>query len=153
MGTDKNKFRRVDWDGDGPLPSDDDDEHGMPVQPGGSGLSADDLELLTLAARAIGAAQVEPVEGEPWLNLHFADGQIIYGWNPLLHSDDMLALSVNQGIVIRPFPNHHQGSQVVASVLPYVEVREHAAHSGHDLVAATRRAVTRAAAEIGKQRS
>lgn len=147
----KNQFKRVQWSDDGQLPSDDDDENGLPVQPPrGPGLSAAHLELLTLAARALGAVQVEPVQGEQWVNLHMADGSVIYAWNSLMHSDDMLALSVNQGIVIRPFPNHHQGSQVVASVLPYVEVREYAADSGHDLVAATRRAVTRAAAEIGK---
>lgn len=94
MSMDDNAFKRVNWNSDGQQLSDD-DEHGMPLQPPhGPGLSTDDLELLTLAARAIGAVQVEHVDGEQWVNLHFADGSVVYGWNPKRHSDDALDLSV-----------------------------------------------------------
>lgn len=115
-------------------------------------IPAADRELLELAARALGA-RFEEVDGEGYGNLYFEDGSTVFAWNSLVHSDDAFNMAVDLGIVIRPFGNHHQGSQVVACVHPLIEEREYAADHDHDLKAATRRAVTRAAAEIGKQRS
>ena len=133
------------WRASGWQPSDDDDEHGLPVRPRGPGLSDADLELLTLAARAIGAVRIKEVEGESWVNLYFADGSTMWNWNPLLHGDDTfnLAVDLNMNVDI----SWRGGRRV--SVMG-----DGAGHAeepfGEDKRAAARRAVTRAAAEIGK---
>ena len=143
MNTEDNNFRRVDWFGDQPQPSDDDNEHGMPIQPPrGAGLSDSDLELLTLAARALGAERVEIVEGEQWVNLHFADRAPAFGWNSLRHGDDTFNLAADLSIdVLQSAVN--QEAQAVAPMQRVVSVPW-----GDDKRAATRLAVTRAAAEI-----
>lgn len=143
MSTDENTFRRVDWTGDQPQPSDDDDEYGMPLQPPrGPGLSADDLELLTHAARAIGAVRVDVIEGENWVNLQFADGSMAFAWNPLMHSDDMLNLSALLRIDIA-----WVGDSVVFADGHLSEP------TNADPATAARRAVTRAAAEIWRSKA
>ena len=139
---DENTFRRVDWNGDEPQLSDDDGPDGMPLRPPGMGLSAEDLELLQLAARALGATRVEVVEGERWVNLYFADGSTAWNWNPLIHSDDMLNLSALLRIDIE-----WEGDSVVFADGNWSEPTD------GNPAAAARRAVTFAAAEIGKQRS
>lgn len=109
-----------------------------------------DRELLELAAKAGGI----PIDS--YIYSADDDGYVFTlrrrngVWNSLLFSGDALELAVTLGIIIRPFNNHHQGSQVVASVHPLIEEREYAADHDHDLKAATLYAVTRAAAEIGK---
>lgn len=142
--TDENKFQRVDWTGDGWVPSDDDDEHGLPVQPRGPGLSDADLELLTLAAKAIGA-RAEAVEGEQWMALHFDNGRVEHGWNPLRHSDDAFTLAARLGMLV-DFNSR--------AAMDINRTGENASdwHGGtdDDPVIATRLAITRAAAEIGK---
>jgi hypothetical protein len=146
MSTEENEFRKVQWTDNGWQPSDDDGPDGMPLQPPrGPGLSAENLELLKLAARAIGAVRIEEVDGEAWLNLHFADGSIAWNWNPLLHGDDTfnLAVDLNMNLDI----SWRGGRRV--SVMG-----DGAGHAeepfGEDKRAAAKRAVTRAAAEIGK---
>jgi hypothetical protein len=143
---DDNQFRRVDWSGDQPLPSDDDDEHGMPLPPPrGPGLSADDLELLTLAAKSIGA-RAEPVEGEQWVNLHFAGGTIQHGWNPLRHSDDTLQLLAAKKMNI-----HYADDELYIDGLDDMGVKTTACEqASEDRQSAIKRAVTRLAAEIGR---
>lgn len=139
MSTDDNTFRRVDWAGDQPQPSDDDDELGLPLQPPrGPGLSDADLELLKLAARALGAVRIEEVEGEAWLNLHFADGWTAWNWNPLRHGDDTFTMMVR----LRLLDEHPDFTYKLA---------EEQGREGADEVEAARRAATRAAAEIGKR--
>lgn len=101
-------------------------------------IPAADGKLLELAARALGA-RFEEVDGEGYGNLHFEDGAITYAWNPLLHSDDMLNLSAKLRIDIEweddslVFANGHWSEP-----------------EGDDPASAARRAVTRAAAEIGQ---
>jgi hypothetical protein len=149
MSTDDNTFRRVDWSDDGPLLSDDDDANGMPLLlPRGAGLSDADLELLTLAARALGAT-VEVVEGEQWVVLHFADGAIQHGWNSLRHGDDALYLAVDLGLQVIPAARTMSGEACVAVAGP-AGGRLAEEPSTPDARAATRIVVTRAAAEIGK---
>jgi hypothetical protein len=142
----ENTFRRVDWAGDQPLPSDDDDEYGMPIRPQrGPGLSDADLELLTLAAKVIGA-RAEAVDGEQWVVLHLLDGAPVFGWNPLRHSADAFELAVASNLGV----NVLEWQVTVAT--PYgaqLIVEAFYDHAG-DGSAATRRAVTRAVAEIGK---
>lgn len=148
MSTDDNQFQRVRWDSDDWQPSDD-DENGLPAQPPrGPGLSDADLELLTLAARAIGAVRIEPAEGEQWVHLYFADGSHMYSWNPLLHSDDAFELAVKLGMALNintyvKDPQTNVNGPTFASEF----------HECSDALTATRRAVTRAAAEVGKQRA
>lgn len=117
-----------------------------------------DRELLELAARAIGA-QFEEVDGEGYGRLHFADGTVINAWNPLIHSDDAFALQVRLGMHVE-FA-HYEGR--LEHVQVGVENQDYDADSyaertkwlveeagGDDPMAASRRAVTRAASEIGK---
>ncbi len=105
-------------------------------------IPAADRELLELAGRALGAVRVEDVEGEQWLNLHFEDGTVAHGWNPLLFYGDTFELAVRLKLYISS--EHDQ-----ASVL---DQRTHLACElyGDDPTAATARAVVRAAAEVGK---
>jgi hypothetical protein len=142
--TDENQFRRVQWDGDEPLPNDDDGPDGMPLRPPGAGLSAEDLQLLTLAARALGAT-VETVEGEQWVALHFADGTIEHGWNPLRHRDDTFNLACDCGIDL-----HFGGDFVRANGMESEEEEEFERGNKVACRAAAARAIVRAAAEIGK---
>jgi hypothetical protein len=100
-----------------------------------------DRQLLDLAARAIGAVRVEDVEGESWVNLHFADGSVAYAWNSLMHSDNMLNLSALLHIDIAWLGD----SDVLADGTSSEPTTANPA-------AAARRAVTRAAAEVWKSR-
>lgn len=95
------------------------------------GIPTPDRELLELAARALGAVQIEDVDGEKWVNLHFADSPTIHAWNPLIHSDDALILAVRVPLL---------------TTLDWWKFYD----TTLDPVAATCRAFTRAAAEIGK---
>jgi hypothetical protein len=112
-----------------------------------------DLELLTLAARALGA-RFEEVDGEGYGNLHFEDGSVVHAWNPLAFSGDAFELAVELELDVMPsgaWVGKDQGvlAALVQNGYGIDEVEEHAG----DPRAATRRAVTRAAAEIGKPRS
>jgi hypothetical protein len=141
MSTDENRFQKVEWTGDQWEPSDDDDASGFPLRPRGEGIADADLELLTLAARAIGA-QAEPVDGEDWVNLYFADGKIIYAWNSLRHSSDAFELAADLDIDVLQSTAYRE-AQAVAPLRRVISESW-----GADKNASTRRAVTRAAAEI-----
>lgn len=150
MSTDDNEFRPVTWAGDQFQLSDDDDANGMPLRPPrGPGLSDADLELLRLAARVLGAVRVEEVEGEQWVNLYFADGSTMWNWNPLLHGDDTFNLAADLGLQVFPAARTASGSACSAVGDPcgrrLSEVTEVAG-----VRAATRLAVTSAAAELGR---
>lgn len=98
-----------------------------------------DLALLERAARAIGAVRTEEVDGEGYVNLHFADGSVVYSWNPLTFSGDALDLAVRRRLEIYI---HEQDTRVVGGNLEFA-TEQH----GDDPGAATRRAITRAAGE------
>jgi hypothetical protein len=104
-----------------------------------------DLELLELAARALGAT-FEEVDGEGYGNLHFADGRVVNAWNPLQFWGDTFEMAVKLDIAIERLPWDRDSAHAHAyeSPVSFFEPR------GEDPVAATARAVTRAAAEIGK---
>lgn len=105
-----------------------------------------DRELLELAARAAG---IDPVLAEP---INFSTG-VEYYWNPRDDDGDALRLAVKLNIGIRSHgPDHWQ--QPSTSVALY-DVGEHGGgrvtvEHGADPEFATRRAIVRAAAEIGK---
>lgn len=91
-------------------------------------IPAADRELLELAARALGAG-FEEVDGEGYGNLHFADGSVVHAWNSLEFSGDTFDLAVELDILV--------GACLRVNLIG-------------DKHANARRAVTRAAAEIGK---
>lgn len=103
-------------------------------------IPAADRELLELAARAIGA-QFEEVDGEGYGNLHFEDGSTVYSWNSLQFSGDALELAVQLRLEIRP-----DADKVTAAGNGVWEEVQ----AGGDRLSATRLAIVRAAAEIGK---
>jgi len=112
-------------------------------------IPAADRELLELAGRALGAVRVEDVEGENWVDLHFVDGTVLPGWNPLLFYGDTFELQVQLHMTVRADAEEHRS---VAAWRDDDRCTEHwDQHT--DARAATARAITRAAAEVGKQHS
>jgi hypothetical protein len=99
-------------------------------------IPADDRELLELAARALGATRVEDVDGEEWVNLHFVDGPVMFGWNPLQFGDDTFVLAARLKLLSNS-----------PTVQRYLEAEQ---SRSVDPVAAAKRAFVLAAAEIGK---
>jgi hypothetical protein len=126
---------------------DDDTVDELPAPPRND-IPAADRELLELAARALGAVRVEDIDGEEWVNLHFEDGSVVPGWNSLLFGEDTLDLSVRLRITI------DQSWKTKVQVEwrdGYTPLTYHVDCTDADRKAATRRAVTRAAAEIGRK--
>jgi hypothetical protein len=107
-----------------------------------------DRELLELAARALGA-RFEEVDGEGYGNLHFDDGRVVNAWNPLQFSGDALELAVRLHILVDP-----DGAQYAIATATGKRIGGlvDEPHNG-DPLSATRRAVTRAAAEIGRNQT
>lgn len=113
----------------------------------------DDKELLTLAAKAAGIRQVwvETSLISEWVLLD-SDNKEIFSWNPLTDDGDALRLAVKLLIEL----NHNHFQQTVDAYYSpdfsqkTIKLTE---DYGNDPYAATRRAVTRAAAEIGKEKN
>ena len=103
-------------------------------------ISEPDLVLLERAARAIGATRVEVVDGEGYVNLHFADGSILHSWNPLMFSGDAFDLAVRLRLEIYI---HEQDTTAMTADLRLANEPH-----GDDAGAATRRAITRVAGDI-----
>jgi hypothetical protein len=105
---------------------------------------ASDRELLELAAKAAGIPTrvVGATGGAYWIeetkSLHPA-------WNPLDNDGDALRLAVQLGLEI-----HQYKSNCEVGVTIYETEKEITEWLGEDFFAATRRAITRAAAAIGK---
>jgi len=106
-------------------------------------IPATDLMLLERAARAIGAVRMEVVDGEGYVNLHFANGSVVHSWNPLAFSGDALELAVKLNIHVLRF-------QTMATAHPLVATWGCDERDDGDPLGATRRAITRAASQIGK---
>lgn len=124
---------------------DDDTVDELPARPRKI-IPAADRELLELAARALGA-QFEEVDGEGYGNLFFEDGSVVYSWNSLMFSGDAFELGVELGIQTTPGTYL---DQTATAYTPYgVEAKEPVSYA-QDMVSATRRAITRAAAELGR---
>jgi hypothetical protein len=103
-----------------------------------------DRELLELAAKAAGIQyEWHPGCGDA-LHLTAPDATAIY-WNPLSDDGDALRLAVKLHMSV--LSNEH-ASWVATGMHQIVRAEEH--HDGADPYAATRRAIVRAAAEIGK---
>jgi len=102
-------------------------------------IPAADLVLLERAARAIGAVRVEVVDGEGYVNLHFADGSVVHSWNPLVFSGDALDLLVRLRLQVYV--------QEQATLVMNADQEWASEQHRDDAGAATRRAITRAAGE------
>jgi hypothetical protein len=101
-----------------------------------------DLALLEQAAHAIGAVRMEVVDGEGYVNLHFADGSVVYSWNPLMFSGDAFELAATLRLDIM----HRVVGGKRVEVLPAGgPMTKHFYED--DVVAATRRAVVLSAAK------
>jgi hypothetical protein len=98
-------------------------------------------ELLELAAKAAGYNMAKVLDGYPM----YMEG---YGiWNPLTDDGDALRLAVKLGIDIEFFlgdPSTVDAKRSLGAFIPRTEFMK------DDPYAATRRAIVRAAAEIGK---
>jgi hypothetical protein len=114
-----------------------------------------DRELLELAAKAAGIDIVlYQADGTP----HICDptGSVSWRWNPLTDDGDALRLAVKLGIEHKKPSRSRSVSRVVQAWFPADgnPARSASAHVSvaikGDVLAATRRAITCAAAEIGK---
>ena len=103
-----------------------------------------DRELLELAAQATGA--ITP----SWYgNAAYLDG-VLKRWNPLTDDADALRLAVTLKLRVMPQEKCVYVESNPDSVLGFASVSE-LEMNGADPFAATRRAIVRAAAEIGKE--
>lgn len=100
-----------------------------------------DRELLELAAKAAG---VSGKWYEDWRESGYElpDGYNMPLWNPLTNDGDALRLAVKLGLTV----GQYEG---IYSFVGWDDFEEEEPH-GNDPYAATRRAIVRAAAEIGK---
>jgi len=100
-----------------------------------------DHELLKLAAKAAGI-EIEPCTcSDPKWPFRLAHGFIKPHWNPIEDDADALRLAVHLRLIVCPY----EGSIIVDNGLRMIEE-----HDLSDRAAATRRAITRAAADVGK---
>lgn len=117
--------------------------------------AATDRDLLELAAKAAGLKHLEwsPLRtGSTMAHIHRDDsGRREELWNPLTDDGDALRLAVKLHLFIRPYgflgPD---GGAVVVGVADWPGIAESA---NGDQLAATRRAIVRAAAEMGQART
>jgi len=106
-----------------------------------------DRELLELAAKAAGHTlypEWDCAESGIFIGCG-VDGDLQRVWNPLADDGDALRLAVKLGIVIDTTDGVHVMYRISGCAHPITE------YEFDDIQAATRRAIVRAAAEIGKQ--
>ncbi len=104
----------------------------------------DDRKLLELAAKSAGIdIEFSIFKDESFICFHSGGDCFNSEWNPLLDDGDALRLAVKLGFVI---DSHGMWMRVGE---PYSDALAHE-QKGDDPYAATRRAIVRAAAEIGK---
>ena len=112
-----------------------------------------DKEMLEYAAKAAGVELVWHGDTDPWCYAEIAPG---IKWNPLTDDGDALRLAVRLGLHARQFPIIDDGFDAPLGMVEVWRVDDDdPAHveflrSGDDRLVATRRAIVRAAAEIGK---
>jgi len=105
-----------------------------------------DKELLELAAKAAGYEEWDWLRGDGLLNVYDADGR--HGcWNPLTDDGDALRLAVKLEIDLAQITG---GVCTVCARDIDVDVYEYFNTNNNDPFLATRRAIVRAASEIGR---
>ncbi len=103
-----------------------------------------DRELLELAAKAEGhTIEFDPISGLTFLDTKFSG----IWWHPLHNDSDALRLAVKLGLTVHIFPTFIAVGQCLT---PFSKLHIDHPYEG-DAYAATRRAIVRAAAEIGKE--
>lgn len=111
-----------------------------------------DRELLEMAARAARAAGVQVIDTEAgpqiieWTNGSCESYRV---WRPLTDDGDALRLAVKLGLQVTP--GTYNKDEFSAFRAGFSEVHEYR-HFQQDEFAATRRAITRAAAAIGQEK-
>ena len=110
-----------------------------------------DRELLELAAKAAGMNTRE-FATDSITRWHWRDDGTYTAWNPLTDDGDALRLAVDLDLAIVPYPIYNkQKHSVLVQKKNLDESRfEKMELHGDDPYAATRRAITRAAAAIGE---
>ena len=103
-----------------------------------------DKELLTLAAKAVDIDLLAEEWEDGFIYYYYKIPGDTQGWNPLNCDSDALRLAVKLGLEVRT-----DGPYLIAVTPRYVD-NELYEPRGEDPCAATRRAIVRAAAEIGK---
>lgn len=111
-----------------------------------------DRELLEMAAKAAGINHHHiDDDGVWWRNSHMSES--VYKWNPLADDGDALRLAVKLNLIIGPFATYVSVAETYDKPKLGAQGREfvcwHHETKG-DQLAATRRAIVRAAAEIGR---
>lgn len=113
-----------------------------------------DREMLELAAKAAGIAVVGDVDRMIIQPDHRTGGFIIRNdrggdssWNPLTDDGDALRLAVQLGLQVTPGTYNKEEATAYRSGMAEANER---VHYQQDICAATRRAIVRAAAEIGR---
>lgn len=127
-------------------------------------MTEDDQVLSRLAAKAIGLEIGEFQELLSSMPDDYIDGGFMVGekhpafgfrgyyWHPLEHDGDALRLAVKLGMRVYVYPGAGDNLTVVANDELRAKDAPHISEPhGNDALAATRRAIVRAAAEIGKQ--
>lgn len=111
-------------------------------------MNSGDRELLELAAKAYGI-ELDWFRGGPEQVLTKWDGmpESTKPWNPLTDDGDALRLAVKLGMLIDDIERGYMAGHIVATAGPSMAAYE---PRNPDPYAATRRAIVRAAAEIGK---
>jgi hypothetical protein len=122
-----------------------------------------DRELLEAAAKAAGIERIEWHDYEAGNPTGYAGGHVLdrlyrpgsgtSWWNPLTDDGDALRLAVRLGISVLQFPacigtkwpQNGLPARLIGFDPPHEDIS-----SGQDVLAATRRAIVRAAAEIGR---
>jgi hypothetical protein len=103
-----------------------------------------DRELLEAAAKAAGLGFTVPVFGvPPFMGLRLIGGAL---WNPLTDDGDALRLAVKLRLTI-----NCSYDDVAICGQEFTQKEAFIERNGEDPLAATRRAIVRAAAEIGKE--
>ena len=102
---------------------------------------SEDKELLTLAAKAVGIRLEWDGDPKYWTPMYY-EGKTYHTWNPLTDDADALRLAVKLGIEIGFY-----STLVRAAKQDQDWIGE---DYGNDPYAATRRAIVRAASEIGR---
>ena len=118
-----------------------------------------DREMLELAARAAGLKEFTEINGRFAVRTRFTGMQDWSPWNPLTDDGDALRLAVKLGLHVMQYPiydepKHSAIAKKSARLLDdtCVDMCVGIEVYGSDPYAATRRAITRAAAEIGRQK-
>jgi hypothetical protein len=111
-------------------------------------LIMEDRELLELAAKAVGHGVLVDISGRICGSFNKSAGSANNFGDPLGDDGDALRLAVKLDIHIKRFSGSTSAEEWTTS--NRVEEHDHWSVNGGDPMAATRRAIVRAAAEIGR---